>query len=528
MDPRTHLLPRTRSILQATLLALLVAASAYIATPASGPPAVQGPYDFLDGSEGLGGPVVLEAMSGDRQRDVAANDRSRPGQILGCTVQSETSVAAFGRNVYVGYNDTSQCVDPFIPQSGASFFGFARSTDGGKTFTDLGPLEPNGGVASLFGDPVVIVDTTGRGSGTVYLSSLATDLDGHWILAVGRSTDQGHTFRWRPVPAGATPDKEWLAIDNSGGPRDGTLYLVALDFGGSSGIGFQSSRDGGATWSGFRHLETGSVQGARLAVGPDGDVHAAWERTGGEMAEIRWSRSLDGGRSWSRPLTVGRVGFTDEGCGVTAVRELRRNEFPSLAVDVFGSSARSSPDYNPMRGSVYIVHGGAGRGGDPSDVFLSRLPRGARKWSASRRVNDDRTPNAQFFPEVVATGPGSIAISWTDRREDPAITPGGTTGDSLMRQWLATSVDGGRTIARNVPFSDVLFPPPFTNPSLNLGLAPCYAGDYNGLYADRQGHVVAAWSDNRDSVRVAGDAETIVVPDQNVYVRGQSVPTGAR
>ena len=479
--------------------------------------------DFADPSTLLGGAAVTGTRAAARVADVAVNDLTRAGQLVGCTVQSEASLASYGRNVYVGYNDGSNCLDAVRGGPGVSYIGFARSTDSGRTFQDIGPLKPNGGVTGLYGDPVVAVDTRGHDAGTVYIASLATEGDSRsMILAVGRSTDQGRTFRWTPVHAGAAPDKEWLTVDNSGGPHDGSLYLTWLDIGAYGGIMTNFSRDGGRTWPGFRRIGGDSVHGPRVAVGPRSELHVVWERTGTEPVAIEWTRSLDGGRSFARPVTVATMDFTGDDCDQP--QGMRVSEFPSIAVDTHGSSVRSSPSFNPARGSVYVVFAGRGRGDDHSDIFLARLPPGATRWQPKVRVNDDRTPNGQYWPEIVSTGPGSITITWTDRREDVAITPGGTTGNKLMRQWLATSVDAGKTISRNVPFSDALFPPPFSNPNLNVGLVECYAGDYNGLYSDRPGHVIAAWGDNRDSMRVQG-LGTMAIPDPNVFFRGANVPT---
>ena len=481
-------------------------------------------YDFVEGAQALGGPAVTGTRPGPRAGDVLVNDPTRPGQHLGCTVQSETSVAAYERFVYVGYNDGSQCLDNMgLTEEGARLIGFARSTDRGKTFHEIGPLRPNGKVWSLLGDPVVTVDTTGRSAGTVYLASIAGDRQNGRFLAIGRSTDRGRTFQWNYVPTEGLPDKEWIAIDNSGGPHDGTLYITWYEAAGyPPGIYILSSKDGGRTWVRRRLLEANSVQGARVATGPEGEVHVVWQRFANpRRPQIRWSRSLDGGRTYSRPITVARLRDLASECDGASVQGMRVNELPSIAIDTFGSSHPGAKNFNRARGTVYVVYASNTRRGG-ADVFLSRLVPGSRRWSPRQRVNDDATNNGQFFPEVAATGPGDIAISWTDRREDKAETPERTSGNWLMRQWIATSTNGGRTISRNRPFSDILFPPPFSKPGLVTGVPECYAGDYNALYSDRRGHLLAAWSDNRDSLRVAGMGSQLI-PDQNVYFRAASL-----
>lgn len=385
------------------LVLLTLTTIAFEPTSSSSPVPRSDRYHFLDPSQKLGGPEVLGFVEASRNRDVIVNDGSRMGQHLGCTVQSEPSVAKHGRFVYVGFNDGSQCVDNStgLPGARIRLTGFARSTNGGKTFQDLGPLKPNGKVWSLLGDPVVTVDTRGRAKGTVYLASLAADRQARWFLAVGRSVDHGRTFQWERVLAGAAPDKEWLAVDNSGGPRDGTLYLTWLEVGAPPGINVMASTDGGRTWIRRTRVETtrnGLNHGARVAVGPDGELHVVWESALGSKAGIRWTRSRDGGRTFAEPRTIGRMRVIGSDCSTEDVQGIRVNEFPSIAIDTFGSNRPSSKNFNPSRGSVYVAYGGRGRAGDAADIFLSTLRGGSNRWQPRQRVNDDRTKADQFFP----------------------------------------------------------------------------------------------------------------------------------
>src|SRR5436190_3242513 len=65
--------------------------------------------------------------------------------------QSETSTIAFGNTVLASFNDSgSNAV------SSTKFTGWARSTDGGTTFTDLATLPTN--TNGDAGDPVLVRD----------------------------------------------------------------------------------------------------------------------------------------------------------------------------------------------------------------------------------------------------------------------------------------------------------------------------------------------------------------------------------
>ncbi|PYM03719.1 MAG: hypothetical protein DMD82_16350, partial [Candidatus Rokuibacteriota bacterium] len=63
--------------------------------------------------------------------------------------QSETSTAWCGKNVVVGWNDTGS----IFQSEGTSSNGYGRSTNRGRTFTDLGFLPAPAGF--LAGDPVI-------------------------------------------------------------------------------------------------------------------------------------------------------------------------------------------------------------------------------------------------------------------------------------------------------------------------------------------------------------------------------------
>jgi hypothetical protein len=102
-----------------------------------------------------------------------AEDQTNGTQAYG---QSETSIAAAGNYVVEAWNDSTGF---FAPSCSPSFkdqlTGFGFSSDGGKTFTDLGGLPNVNCFTSVFeGDPSVEVYQTG-GNTYFYLSSLFFD-----------------------------------------------------------------------------------------------------------------------------------------------------------------------------------------------------------------------------------------------------------------------------------------------------------------------------------------------------------------
>src|SRR5258708_8194795 len=73
--------------------------------------------------------------------------------------QSETSTARCGNNVVVGFNDSGSVFETpyfYTGTGGQAFSGAAYSTNGGASFTDVGPINPGPGNGNfLGGDPGV-------------------------------------------------------------------------------------------------------------------------------------------------------------------------------------------------------------------------------------------------------------------------------------------------------------------------------------------------------------------------------------
>lgn len=105
---------------------------------------------------------------------------------------------------------------------------------------------------------------------------------------------------------------------------DGTGQLhVAYPGHDTTGVYYTSSRDGGVTWSSPRNVaepsrkskqaggENTAADYVHLAVGPDGTIHVVWTEffypRSWPPAGVFYSRSVDGGRSWSTPFEIAGV-----------------------------------------------------------------------------------------------------------------------------------------------------------------------------------------------------------------------------
>src|SRR5215471_10235554 len=127
--------------------------------------------------------------------------------------QSETSTARCGNQVVVGFNDSGSEFETFFFNGGSSFSGASVSSDGGKTFQDIGFINPGPNFSNfLLGDPVLSCTD----SSTFYFTQLMTFVDSTNIpqsaVVISKSTDGGNTwgdpviaankFISKPVPGG--------------------------------------------------------------------------------------------------------------------------------------------------------------------------------------------------------------------------------------------------------------------------------------------------------------------------------------
>jgi hypothetical protein len=394
--------------------------------------------------------------------------------------QSETSSVSFtnasGQKVIVvGFNDSGSLDPSFNPPF--HFTGYARSTDGGATFTDLGvlPDTANGDA----GDPTLVRDAV---TGRIYFATL--DFATGNTLPVFTSNDDGLTFQ---APVNAAPgrdslDKEWLAIDNNPGPGQGTVYCLFRDFGSGNGIFLTKSTDGGATWGPSGGVQVasgnaGNVQGANVVVGPDHSVYAFYFDQSAATPAIRVRRSIDGGNTFGPVHTVTTLTSSGPFNGDLGLSPgFRTSEFPQAAV-------------NPVNGNLYVVYDNVGVApGDKADVFLRVSTNRGQSWGAPIRVNDDRGTNDQWQPTLAVTPDGTrLGVFWYDRRNDPA--------DNLIDRYGSVAALSGGTVTfgPNYRITDVSYPPAFGNdPVVN----PVYMGDYDTTTADNN-FFYNTWEDNR-------------------------------
>jgi hypothetical protein len=428
----------------------------------------------------------------------------RTGEDL--TTQSETALAGFGRTIVVAFNDTGQLPADLV-SGPLSVMGYSRSVDGGATFTDIGSF-PVPLFGANFGDPGMVVDL----KGTFYASALVYNPFGpqgpEQNVAIYKSVDGGLTWPVASFPppgtAGLAPivDKPFIGVDTSSSPFRGSVYVtwtsIDLGFFTDLPIAFSRSTDGGLSFSPPQVIsEPGTInQGSEPAVGPNGEIYVTWIRLAPGPQLIMVARSLDGGQTFGPPAAIApvtNIGFTSGNLN----GDIRVVSYPRI-------------DVSPVNGNVYVVYTSNPPGPDGSDVFLAASIDRGQTWSAPIRVNDDATESDQFFPDVAAGRDGTVQVIWYDRRNDPE--------NLLIDVYSGRISPDGSSVLDNDRVTSVSFPPAVGYDPL---LDPRYMGDYIDLKRlispDPTGPGFgAAWGDNRRRIVTGGGRRN----DQDVMFTG--------
>jgi hypothetical protein len=419
--------------------------------------------------------------------------------------QSETATAWCGHNVVMGFNDTGAEVSTLASGRGVSMDGYAVSSDRGSSFTYLGslatPSDPN---TFMSGDP----DLDCADAGTFYyVSSFLNGTEAVSAVALSVSQNGGQTFA-QPVMVAQAPssthiiDGAWIAVDHHN-PSFIYVSYTDLDFSGTI-CGFEagspvprysielvSSADAGTSWSATPLVitqvcadgahEFAFVDGARVAVAPNGSVHVAWELFGSSGSlvarEIEISNSTDRAQSFSAPATVATIGCAGDCADLQGL--VHSNEHPSLAVGkgphadavylAWNDGNRQTPDTLTTIGAYNFT-----------DIKFSQSTDGGITWSPPVRVNNNPEGGGapltdQFEPALVSDLTGRIAVCFYDRRRDP--------NNFLIDRICASSSSG--VTWNNSRITYYQFP---TLVGQDVLLAPDYMGDYDTLASDALNH----------------------------------------
>jgi hypothetical protein len=451
--------------------------------------------------------------------NVRVNNPFEDSHQVGQTTQSETSIAAVGKNVAVGFNDSQHTLLRFT--AGTNFNGIAYSRDGGATFTD-GDVIPNHPGCVNLGDPWLTSDR----SGAMYYSSLTNCLSPTRFsldIGVSKSTDGGKTWSQPVIVTSSIPspfyqaDKDAMTTgkDPSNAAKD-VIYDTWDDFtfdfvlGPVAGLPVAHSNDGGATWSivyankvplfapcpGSIFSSFAQYIGAMPAADASGTLYVGAEKLTQAcpppgppciakpcppgppppplVRSIVVFRSTDGGNTFGPETTVAVIAQSAPPFDLFNLGEgkfMRNLELPTMAF--LGS--------DPL--IAWNDGGATGADAGHSHIRLARSADGGVTWTA-RFVTGGA--NDQMQPAMSGDSSG-LHILYYQRNPD-----------NTLDVKVGNSDDGQAFSTRRVTTRS--FPGVFTFPPFDPIIAFAYMGDYIANVSDGSRQLFA-WGDNRDIVR---------------------------
>lgn len=451
---------------------------------------------------------------------------------------SLSGVLVAGSNDYRGF-----------PIYGDAWAGYYRSTDHGATWTNsLVPGFPSdtsaAGLASPIhglgasGDPMMEFDSAGN----LYYAGIAfnrgtsvneggqqTNSDNDNAIWVAKYTNHGATYSHTAAvsfPGGGVgifEDKVCIAVDTSGGPTDGNVYVAWSRFLGNavrpdtSGVGlfggvrlmFSASYDGGVTYTNPQVTAVASrngdilLQGCSIAVDPSGAVYIAyrtfasgsnWQPT---TQSFDFVKSTNAGKQFSAPRTI--TTFVNVPSPLGSGNVFRTPTFAFLEADSDG--VYLAFQYNPPSA-------------DRAEIGLRRSTDGGATWTftpVSGAVGDAAD---EFWP-TMSVSSGVIHIAYYSNE---GVSP-------LLDVYYTQSTDNGASFA---PASLVTDVPHNPNWLMFGGGTVAFHGDYIGI-ASSGGNAYAIWTDNRDFLCNTVPAQTCLdpttpnVPANNTGNRNQNI-----
>lgn len=344
-------------------------------------------------------------------------------------------------------------------------------------------------------------DVAFAADGTLHLSFVtlkgrANAPNAVWLV---RSPDGGQTLSDPLRARGPLKFQVRIAADPAAPQRLYMTWLEAREVGlfkftnAGNPIRAARSDDGGRTWS--RPVTVNPPARMRAiapapAVGPEGQLYVIYLDLGDDVLDYEGGHGGRGGDPYPGSWDLVMARSTDR--GETWSESLIEDElvpterfiaftppFPSLAVD-----QRSGRVYSAFHD---------GRRGNP-DVYVWTLAPGERAWSAPVRVNDSakKDDGSQLLPKLSIAPDGRLDVLYYDRRADPR--------DRMTEASLQSSFDGGRSFLPRLRLSDRPFDSRIGYGS-ERGMPDL--GGRIGLISTRE-RALGTWTDTRGGTMASG------------------------
>jgi hypothetical protein len=376
--------------------------------------------------------VTKSASAAEGEEFVAVNPRDASNIILGSNLW-QPLLLPDPLNQPFAANGTVSCGVWSSRDGGRSWSGGLKSAGGLQPIANPGAaLLPISGVAVpkefeapgnlISADQSIVFDRHGN----AYFECLdfGAGTGGDAKVDFYRSKDGGKTWSG-PVEAlsqiksGVLIDRPFLAIDNTGGPRDGTIYLTWETMFYQAWLPevyARSSSDGGKTWSPIVRVDDDAHEAmwdprAYPAMGADGALYVVYNAApfvtpgspdpNGDHIAVMVARSTDGGKKFRRSVVepdAHRIASSDE------------------AFDYF-TELISAIAADPVHTGRVVVVWPDDRSGE-ARILLRYTRNGGKTWTKAIDATDDRPGRGNQHDHVALTylPDGRPVLVWRDRR----------------------------------------------------------------------------------------------------------------
>lgn len=341
--------------------------------------------------------------------------------------QSETMIAInpVNNSQMVGvWNDYSVDPDEFRA-------GIGISTDGGSAWTTSLIIADSAG-GDLTGyhygaNPCVAIDRNGK----IFFAFMALNNNGDEVIVVASKNITSGNWVYKKLSTRTDgQDKPWITVDNTGGNRDGTIYVTWTDitegWPSSYKIMESHSTDHGATFSTPAQIDgmTGGqgesivtlkpssnhseitaekiLQGSMPAVGPNGEVYIVYCYVYSSTRYYKTVKSTNGGTSWSSPTN----GPSFNGWFMSYNGNCRILPLPSLTIAPTGDLLLAYTDYKSS--------------GDHSfRVKFSKSTNSGTDWSTPAIIPTGLDQGWQYFACITVNSNGRTSVGYMHCQNPP-------------------------------------------------------------------------------------------------------------
>jgi hypothetical protein len=428
------------------------------------------------------GPALAAAVSVDTHRISRGSPFSpfaqcaqvNPGFSRGFAQETHLAVNPRNpRNILVSWIQDGRATDTVM-----------ASRDGGRSFSRVlvpGLSACTGGAFDVASDPGVDFTADGR---MAYFSAIVVDnpadpARASTAMFASRSFDGG--FSWE-VPSVVQPatGQFWDLPRLTAHPRRPKVAYYVYDLREPPDLLhgfalFSKTTDRGRSWSEPRVLYDPQTDDSwpgitKILVNDDGSLLAVSTIVANDLRDFNSPkptqqlglRSVDGGRTWSRPITIGN----------SSGRQVRDPATGNVlnTFDVFASQTVAP------NGDVYVSWLQPGPTNESSRIAVARSTDGGRSW----RQRGFKVRGQGALPTVEVAGDGTLAVLYY------RIAPESRDGYWPARITLATSTDRGRDWSQRSAAKK------FNLLTTGSNARPCcFVGDYEGIGRLKHGVVAA-------------------------------------